>query len=512
MLWFFVHALAVTAQVSDSTSRIASGTMELFPVLNPWLATSNPAGMRFNADVDAGDLTLNYNHENGGFKRAQEGDSLDSYFLRTSSYKRMKNTWFYGNFQYEKSYERNCNYNLVNDPYRLTPYLLIDTMARNDLYDREFFNLRGDMSTPFAKYFSYGLSVNMDVGLAAQDRDPRPRNKVMNLDLSQGFLFTSKGVSLGLNMLYSYYNEDIEADIIEENVQHAFLQLHGFDRYTYHVASSFNRLYQRSTYGGEGQLGLQLGGLNTVFAAKFLYLSETADDGRKAGNASWSYMKNDSELQGNLLSISNATTFSHAGFHHHLDAAYTARYMLGAEILQRLEQVGEAGAVDWVDYGAEEKYGATYTDLAFSYTFLLMKERYLRNLELNLGLAYRDWELGYYLPDRSESARNRRFGASAKKSFYLRRHEFTIGAGIDSRENLSALQDPGTENFINDVLIRPDFEYHTQNKTGKWLSASWAVKLDRLFEHYFAGIHLGTVNAENSTNRKYMNVRTGVIF
>jgi len=494
MICLFVQALAVVAQESDSTVRVASGTMELFPVLNPWLATSNPAGMRFNADMDAGDLTLNYNSENGSYKRAQEGDSLESYFLRTSSYKRMKNTWFYGNFQYEKSYERNCNYNLVNDPYRLTPYLLIDTMARNDVYDREFFNLRGDMSTPFARHFSYGLSVNMDVGLAAQDRDPRPRNKVMNLDVSQGFLFTNRGFSLGLNMLYSYYNEDIEADIIEENVQHAFLQLHGFDRYTYHVASSFNRLYQRSTYGGEGQLGLQLGGLHSIFGAKFLYLVETADDGRKAGNASWSYMKNDSELQGNLLSVYNTSTYSHGKFHHYLEVSNTVRYMLGAEIIQRLEQVGEAGAVDWVDYGREEKYGATYSDLAFSYTFLMMKEKYLRNVELNLGMAYREWDQGYYLPDRTESARNREIGGSVKKAFYLGLHEFTIGAGMNARKSLSAIQDPGTENFINEILTRPDFEYKTRNTTGKWISASWAVKLNRIFDHYFWSMQIGSIN------------------
>lgn len=500
------------AQQPDSTARVAPGTMELYPVFNPWLTTSNPAGMRFNPATDAGSISLNYHGENGDYRRAQEGDSLRAYFLRTSSFKRVGSTWFFGNFQYEKSYERNCNYSLINDPYRQTPYLLIDTMARNDVYDREYFNLRGEISTPIAKVFSYGLSVNMDVGLSAQDRDPRPRNKVMNLDVSQGLLFTVPGFTIGANMLYSYYNEDIEADIIEENVQHAFFQLHGFDTYTYHVAASFNRLYQRTTYGGEGQLALKLGGLHTVFGGTFLYLNETADDGRKAGDASWSYMKNDSELEGNVIRAYNTTSYSHGRFSHQLKSGYTLRYMVGAEILQRLEQVGEAGAVDWVDYGIEEKYASEYTHLDFQYTFLMLKEKYLPGLEVNLELACNSREQAYYLPDMTESFRNRTMGASAKKSFYAGRQAFTIGAGAHTRRNLSAELETGTDNFITGILVRPDFEYYTGDASDWWISASWSLELTRLFERYFVNFYLGSLRFEDDRERSTMQVTTGVIF
>jgi len=512
IIWSLVMAVTVNAHEPDSTARVSEATFDLFPVFNPWLGTSNPAGLRFNPGIDIGDLTLNYEGINQDFRRPGEGDSLRNYFMKTSSYKQIQNTMLFGSFMYEKSYERNCNYTLVNDPYRHTPYLLIDTLGRNDLYDREFFNMRGDLSTPFANHFSYGLSVNMDVGLSSQDRDPRPRNKVMNLDVSQGFLFTQSWITLGINMRYSYYNEDIEADIIQENVQHAFFQLHGFDTYTSHVASSFYRLYERTTYGGEGQLGLRAGGLHSVFGTEFLLMSESADDGRKAGDASWSYIKNDAELQGSLLRVFNTSTFSHGNFHHHLDAGYTTRYMLGAEFLQRLEQVGEAGAVDWVDYGREEKYGATYSDIDLEYTLLLMKDRYLPNLEVKLGLTYEEAGQEYKLPDMNASFRNRNLSGSAEKTFYAGRHELRIGAGVYFRKNLANAQELARENFITTLLVVPEFIYNTQNINGKWISASWSVDLDKLFRKYFASLYLGTVNAEDGTARQQINIKTGLIF
>lgn len=522
VIWSLVQVLAITAQQTgtntgtntgnDNIAVVGTATFDLYPVLNPWLGTTNPAGMRFNPGVSIGDLSLNFEGVNRDYRRAQEGDSLRNYFLRTSSFKKIKNTWVFGNFSYEKSFERNCNYNLVNNPYRNTPYLLVDTMGRNDIYDREFFNLRGDISTPFGDAFSWGMSVNMDVGLSSQDRDPRPRNKVMNLDVAQGLLFTKPGISLGINMLYSYYNEDIEIDIIEENLQLAFFQLHGFDTYTYHVASSFNRLYQRTSLGGEGQLGLQLGGLNTVVGAKFVYLDETADDGRKAGNASWSYIKNDSEMLGNLLRIFNVSTFSHGKYHHQFDAGYTLRYMLGAEILQRLEQVGEAGAVDWVDYGKEEKYGATYSDIGFNYTFLAMKDHYLPGLALKLGVALNEMEQEYRLPDMHESRSSRKLSGSAKKTFYAGANEISVGVGAVSRKHLSGRLDLEGENAITELLVRPDFEYYSQSSTGLWASLSYGRQMGRLFEKFFAGMHVSSLQAENGTKQQQINISTGLIF
>ncbi len=504
-----VHSFA---QQSDTLVKTSQDIFELMDILNPWLHTENPAGMQFNPGISISNLSLNFNRIDGDYRRAMDGDTLQKYFLNTTSYTTVGKTMLFGSFSYKKSYERNCNFTQLNDPYRQTPYRLIDTMQRDDVYDREFFNLRGGISSPFARNFSWGISLNMDVGLAAQDRDPRPRNKVLNMDLAPGILFTSGILSIGINMQYSYYNEDIESDVIEKNVQHAFFQLHGLDTYTRHVAASFYRLYERTTLGGEGQFGLNTNHFKSIMGGQILFVDEMAKDGRKAGDASWSYLKDDSRLLGNSYRVFNATTFNHGRYYHHLKASYTSNYILGSEIIQRLEQVGMKGAVNWVDYGPEEKYGSTQTDLKINYTFLLMKEKYLENLVLRLGMNQHSLEEIYRLPDMEQSFSNRTFSTSVQRSFYMGRHTLAIGAGVSTRKNLSGTLDAARENFLTRYLVQPDFNYHTSDASGFWFDAGYSVELNRLFDKFYAGLRAGAYRSEDQKERQHFNINTGVIF
>jgi hypothetical protein len=504
--------LVVSAEEPDSLTYYSPSTFGLMPVLNPWLNSSNPAGHSFDPAVAPGKMELNYRGEKGPYKRVQQGEEIQQYSLRTERYKRINKISFYGDFSYDKSYEKGVRYSNINDPYRGTPYLLIDTSGRYDIYDREFFTLRGDMALPVFRFLSWGFSADMNAGLSSQDRDPRPRNKVLNLDLSQGLLFSTPHVSLGVNALYSYYNEDIEIDIIEKFVHLAFFQLHGMDSYTYHVASSFNRLYKRNTYGGEGQLSLNVGGLHSLFGTKFLYINERVFDGRKAGNASWSYLKDDSHLEGNELEIFNATSFSHGPMLHSLSARYRMRHMVGAEILQRLEQVGEAGAVDWVDYGQEEKYASRIYDLGIAYSFLILERGFARNLQLDLGVDYLGSEQAYYLPDMDESYQNRIFSAAVRKSFFMGRHEIGLGTGMKLKQNLNASQTFDESGLISGILLLPDFEYLTSDYRAPWLEASYAVSMKRLFDKYFIRTNIAFYRGSNDMDRTIFNFSTGVIF
>lgn len=517
---FLLSYAGMSAQEADSLMRVKEdtsafvslSTFELMPLLNPWLMTSNPAGLIFNPDAHPGRLSLDYYGEHGDYKRVQQGNSLNQYSFRTERFKKLRKASVYGKFSYDKSFEKGCVYTNINDPYRGTPYLLIDTSGREDIYDREFFSVRGDISTPVFGAFSWGMGAGLSAGLSSQDRDPRPRNKVLDLDLSQGLLFSIPHFSVGVNLLYAYYNEDIEADIVEEHTQVAFFQLHGFDTYTYHVAASFNRLYKRHTGGGEGQVQIDLGGFNSLFGAKYLYIHETADDGRKAGDASWSYIKNDSELEGKQLEFFNASSFRHGNFLHSLNSGYRKRRMIGTEILQRLEQVGEAGAVDWVEYGREEKYTCSYYDLNIDYSFLLLERGFARNMELKLGVNYYGNEQTYFLPNMDDSYRNRVLSASLAKSFFLGRHELALGAGIKMKENLSASRNFNESSFISEKLLLPDFEYLTSDYKAPWMHISYTLDLDKLFDKYFISSDLSFYQGSNELKRTVINFTTGVIF
>lgn len=512
LLLIFCQASMIYASETDTIKNTSLGTIELMPILNPWLNTSNPAGHFFNPDINPGLLSLNYTHEKGDFKPIMRGDQMKNYSMFTERYLKIKKTSFYGSFAYNKDFEHGTKYTLLNNVYRGTPYILIDTTGRYDINDRESFTIRGDISSPIYKNLSWGLSVKINSGLSTQDRDPRPRNKITNIDLSQGLLLSYPKLSLGANILYAYYNEDIEVEIIERNTQATFLQVHSFDAYTYHIAGSFYRLYKRNTLGGEAQANYKNGGLNTLFAGKFLYFDESSDDGRKAGDGSWSYIKNDSELMGNEFEVFNATTFRKNSTLHSFYAKAWSCNMLGAEFLQRLEQIGETDAVDWIDYGSEEKYASSMYQIEFTYSFLLLKNTYLKDMEVSLGLNYFGSSRAYYLPDMNDSYDGRIIAADIEKTFRKNKHEFALGAGVKMKKILSSSKQYDETSFISQNILLPDFAYFTSDFIAPSVNCTYAISMNKLFDKIYLKSNVSYYKGDEGINRTIVNFSTGVIF
>ena len=499
------------AENRDSIQTVSLNSFDLVRVLNPWLNSTNPTGLSLMPDILPGKMSLNYHDETGDYKRVQQGENINHYSFHTQRYIKINNTSLYGDFSYDKSFEKGTDYTNLNNPYRETPYLLVDTIG-NDIIDREFFTLNGDLSTPVFNNMIWGFSIYFNVGLASQNRDPRPKNKVLDLSVSQGLMYSFSKVNIGLNLLYSYYNEDIAIGIVGENIQMAFFQLHGLGTSTYHVASSFNRLYKRNSFGGEVQMNFKSGKLNSLTGAQMIYLIETADDGRKAGNASWSSVKNDSELEGIKLKIYNTTTINNNSSIHYFNVDVKINSMLGTEIIQRLEVVGDADAEDWITYGKEEKYSSMLIDAGLSYNYLKMKEEYKQNYDFKLAVNYFDFEQAYYIPNQQESYKNLLFSLGFDKSFYLKRNMFSIGAGLKYKKNISGSQNFEENTFIIDKLLAPDFNYLTSDFYATGLKLSYEISLNKIFDKYFFKIDVDMYQGNNGHARTIFNFNTGVIF
>lgn len=503
--------MVANAGNQDSICTVSLNSFDLMPVLNSWLYSTNPAGLSLNPNISPGKMSLNYHAETGDYKRVQQGENINHFSFQTQRYTKIKNSFFYGSFSYDKSFEIGTNYSNVNNPYRGTPYLYIDTIG-NDTYDREFFTLKGGLSAPLNHYLSWGLSTDFNVGLASQNRDPRPKNKVLNLSVSPGLLFSFSKLNLGFNLLYNYYNEDIETKIIEENKQIAFFQLHGLGTYIYHVASSFSRLYKQNSLGGETQVNYKSGNLNSLLGAKLLYIKEIANDGRRAGNASWSYIKNDSEFEGITIEIFNTTTINNFSSIHCFHANSKINSMLGAEIIQRLEVSEETGAIHWVTYGKEEKYCSTLIDAELSYNYLRMKEEFKRNYEFRCALNYYGFEHAYYIPNGEEAYQNIMFSFSFDKSFYISNHIVSISAGLKYKKNISSNQNFEQNTFIIDKLLQPDFNFLTTNYYAPGFKLSYEIPLNRLFDKYFFMTNVDLYHGNSDQTRTIFNFSTGVIF
>ena len=180
---------------------------------SPWLQSGNGAGLSQMPELFPSELKFDFGQTNGDFYSIFEGQSDQSFNFSSRSFRKINKTYLYGSFSYRKSYEKGLNFSNTNEPSLNYPYLLTDTIG-NDTYDREFFKLAGVISSPVNEKLDWGLSFDYQVGVASQNRDPRPENKVMKANISPGLLFKQDQFKLGANLLYGYYNEDIDVSVV----------------------------------------------------------------------------------------------------------------------------------------------------------------------------------------------------------------------------------------------------------------------------------------------------------
>ncbi len=496
---------------SDTLQRTSLHSFELISLQNPWLISSNPAALsQMNLSL-VGIMNARYGNEDGSFKRVQQGDKLNTYQFTTFSYSQIKDISLYGGFNYEKSFEKGLDYSNVNDPFRLTPYQVIDTIG-NDTYDREFFSAGGGLSKPFGDRLTLGLSGDFKVGLASQNKDPRPRNKVFYMTLSPGMIYNLGKFKLGLNFLYKYYNEEIEISIVRSNTTAAFFTAHGLGMATYHEAGSFNRLYKRNSKGFDIQLAYENSKIRSVNGSRLLYHEETAGDGRKASNASWAYLKKDSRLNAIQFDLYNQTSFLHTDNIQSFGYSLNINTVLGTEIIQRLEQVNDLELDDWITYDEEEKYGAEDVKLNVYYQFYKLKNNKQKNFNLNLHADYHSFIENYFVPNQEEYYKNLAFGVSFDKNFYHHKKSLSLGLKLKYKMNLEGAQNFSDFTYIAERIFVPDFEFLSCNYIAPGLNVAYEIPLRKIFDQLFINSTVDLYFGNNGQSRTIFNISTGVTF
>jgi hypothetical protein len=501
-----------STEVTGATdSTVSLNSFETIVLLNPWLGTSNPAGLHFNEGPLPGRMNLHYGLQDGAYKRVQQGDRLDRFSLQSSSYTRVKDMNLFGSFSYEKSLEQGLDFSNTNDPYRGTPYDMIDTVG-GDSYNREFFFLNGTLAKPLGRSLVAGVSYDFGVGVSVQDRDPRPQNKVLDMSLKPGLIWSLPKLKLGLNLEYVYYNEEIDIDIIKENAYMTIFRVLGPAVAYTHEAKSFNRLYKRNSRGGGGQLNYRNGRLDILLSGEFLYFNESAHDGGKGGDASWSYLRHVSDLEGMDWSADGTLKYSGDRFMHLLNARLNVVSSLGTEKIAKLVQVGVLDTQDWIFFMDDPKYCSEKVDARVTYDWVRMKGPFTKDWSVRLGGGYSSFAERYHIPFQEQWYSSALVSLEAEKIFHAGRSAFTLGGGVRYRWNLDGLLDLEISNFMYDKLLQPDYMYLTDDYVVPSVRVAYELPLKRIFEKYFFDSRVELYRGTEGRSRLMAGFSTGVIF
>ncbi len=496
---------------SDSLQKVSLHSFELIRMQNLWLNSSNPAALSQMDNLLPGILNANYKYEDGKYKRVQRGDQINQFSFNTLSYSKIKNVNVFGGFNYERSTEKGLNYSMVNDPFRLTPYQLVDVIG-NDAYDREFFSAAGGISTSLNDKLTFGLAMDFRVGLSVQDRDPRPINKVFNMTVSPGIIYSMGKIKLGFNMLYKYYNEEIEVKIIREDTDAVFFSTHGLGLAISHEAKSINRLQMRNTGGFDFQLAYSGSKLKTLFGSRFLYYKETNGDGRKASDASWSSMKDDSKLKGIQFDFYNSTTITGEDNIQYFGGEFNLNTMTGIETIQHLERTDGTDMDNWVTYADEEKYEGKDLKIKINYEYLKLINETQRNFSLKGFVSYHDFSENYHIPMQTQSFKNLKMGVGVDKSFQDEKSIFTLGFGVDYKINLDGELNLSDYTILAKKILVPDYEFLTDDYLVLKFGFAFEIPMEKIFDRYFIKSTIETYPRTNGQSRTIFNISTGVTF
>ncbi|MFZ5940379.1 MAG: DUF6850 family outer membrane beta-barrel protein [Bacteroidota bacterium] len=503
--------VASGAAVPDSLQKVSLQSYELFVLLHPWLQTTNPAGLSFNTcdlPVKAGFQGI---HRQGDFKRVQEGSALNYAGASSEAYSTVHGNRLYGSFTYENSLEKDLAYSNSSDPYRGTPYGYIDTIG-GDHYNREFFRLRGALSRSLGSSLLIGGACDYNVGVAVQGNDPRPENYVLDMTTRAGVIFAPGKIRIGLDLFHSYYNEQIDVDIVKENATMTMFRLLGPGVFMYHEAGTFNRQYKRNGNGADFQLNFSPANADLLLGARGTYFNESVQDGGKGGDASWIYLRNLAMLTGldwhfysNLQIRNNQNRHL---LHLYLDLVST----LGTEIIEHLDPAGSLDELNWTFYLYDEKYGSRKTGLGVSYTFMTLQEQLLSDYRLTLSGNYNSFTEDYYLPDQHQDWSHILINVEGSKTFRLGRAILSLSAGVGFKKNLGGIQDFERSNFLVEKLLRPDFLFYTTDYYAPELGITFEKDVKRILSGIYIDTRFSRIEAADGRSMTTSRAGIGLIF
>ncbi len=494
----------------DETKRYNLLTFKQIEVGSPWLQSNNAAGLSQMGDLFPSELKLGFKLNDGSFHSIFSGQSVQSYDFCSQSYRKIGRTYLYGSFNYSKSFEKGLDFSDTNDPTLNYPYLLTDTIG-NDTYDREFFNLKGIISSPISSRLDWGLSFDYQVGVASQNRDPRPENHVVKTRILPGLVYKTDFFRLGANLSYGYYNEDINVMVVEKNVLISMFQLHGLGNFNYHASNSFNRSYQQNEFGGGMQFEWMSGNVSNLLHSNYSRSIQTIDDGREGGSANWGAVKNDSRLDAVIWNLTDVISVVKGEKVHQLKAELNLDSKLGTEFIQRLEKVNETDLEQWVTYGREQKYYSLRTNAALNYQ-IISKDENKQMKSLFTGVVnYSAFREKYFIPNENQNFSNMTMAASYLKLFVFQQSSVSAEMNFNYQFNLDRRQNL-LDNFMVQKIFRPEFNFLTESYLSPGISLGYQVPLKKMFDKYFVKTNFAWVHSAGGLNLTVFNFSTGLIF
>lgn len=257
-------------------------TFDRMEWVNPWLGTTNPAGLTGNAAF-LGDSVKSFNDAYlkgdiaaGGYRNIYDPVTELKGTLGIDSYMKLGNVFLHGSFDYKYDFGTDFRWRGLVNPYEM-PFMVADSIPGN--ISNEIYSLKAGIGIPLKNGWSFGVDASYDASIMAKHKDLRNKNTYMAFDITPGFSYSNKIFQIGLSLGYLRNTEKVEYLQMDSSTEKYLFDLYGMWLYnSTGFSSAEQRRYKlKNEYHSALQLGFTFGRVRIFndFEARYTDASQT---------------------------------------------------------------------------------------------------------------------------------------------------------------------------------------------------------------------------------------------
>lgn len=422
---------------------------------------------RFDS-VNVGNSSVSYFTLNNHFKDVYTAKKRQGFAIDSERFVTVKDWKFYGNFSFSKFEDQGTGFTTMADPYRDNPYKFADSIT-NAEWKKQHYLLQAHVLTPqIAKNLRAGVGIKYEVLNGARQIDPRPADKLVDIQITPQIIYQLNNWDFGINGSYNRFREDLS--ITMQNIQRPkdIYKLLGLGEYLYNqpinASSSMSRMYEGDTFGGGFTIGRKLNEYSSIQAsASYQNVKETTTDGTTTPYNAGEHVK---DVWSGIISYQYKK-----GNYNHLATLQGRR--ADAENREYIQALNPT--TDQYDevYNAVMHYQLKNT-IAFNYGLQILKDNQ-PSWNLGAGLTYSYDDQQYPTTYARQEMEDYIINAYAKKWFTIKNMNLSFGYHTAVKfvgDNLLRHQeDVNFSNFVSRNILNPNFAYQTTNYWANQLEA-----------------------------------------
>jgi len=473
--------------------------------------------MVFNPQTKLGSVYGGYQLSDGDFHLTRSASHKNDFTLFSESYQFIKGIYFYGKLEYHNSNEKGNLWVGVYDPQRETPYVIGDSIPGAN-YHKENFQLSGGVATYISDNISVGILAEYFAGVAAKQKDPRPKNTVTDFSLNPSLILHFRSSKLGINLGYRNRKEDISyKQTITNEDDPTYFMFKGLGFYSSGVGQNKDRFQFLNNYSAGVQFETTFMKFRSLTEICGNYSLEETEDGsstiKKSDAGDWKTYKaglKQQFIKENKLNIQKIS--------------FNGSYFNGDGIEYEQKQITNEDKIsEYITLAKNLKFNRkTYSgNIRFDYLKLCKDEKISWEGSVYAGINVNQ-EKYYFIPEVfNADYSNLEAGINYSRNFYLKnfhfapeisiRYQSNLSNKLNLPQNLQLANGKTTEDINNKKLFINDFNYLTSDNMKVSLLANCGFDMPQINYIDELFIKIGYDRWEEINLNKSQNIITAKI-